>query len=131
MLPLRSSGYVLPNSAMNQERMEWLASAIRSYKGQASVIRVQGFDDLPAKRLKQLFVEARSADYQKIFNELKSIVSLPPARRTPGNLNRIRRRFLEVAEIDFFSSPLQARIEKLFADADEKAAAKIGRSQKQ
>ncbi len=39
MLPLRSSGYVLPNSAMNQERMEWLASVIRSYKGQASVVQ--------------------------------------------------------------------------------------------
>ena len=36
-LPLRSSGYVLPNTAMNQERMEWLATAIRTYKGQARV----------------------------------------------------------------------------------------------
>ena len=28
-LPLRSSGYVLPNNATNQERFEWLAAAIR------------------------------------------------------------------------------------------------------
>ena len=27
----------LPNTAANQERMEWLATAIRTYKGQASV----------------------------------------------------------------------------------------------
>src|SRR5215469_46467 len=95
VLPLRSSGYVLPNTAMNQEHMEWLASAIRSYKGQASVIQVQGFDDLPAKRLEQLFVEARSHDYQKILHELKRLMSLPPSRRPPGRLNHIRRRFLE------------------------------------
>jgi len=51
MLALRSSGYVLPHSAINQERMEWLATAIRTYKGQASVVQVQGFDDLPAEQL--------------------------------------------------------------------------------
>jgi hypothetical protein len=130
VLPLRSSGYVLPNSAPNQERMEWLASAIRSYKGQASVIQVQGFDDLPAKRLEQLFIEARSTDYQRILNELKRVVSLPPARRATGKLNRIRRRFLEVVEIDFFDGPFRRRIDKLFAEADEATAAKIGRSQK-
>jgi hypothetical protein len=130
VLPLRSSGYVLPNSAMNQERMEWLAAAIRSYKGQASVVQVQGFDDLPAKRLEQLFVEARAADYQKILHDLKRVVSLTAARRPPGQLNRIRRRLLEIVEIDFFESPLRARIEKLFAEADD-AAAKVGRSYKQ
>jgi hypothetical protein len=130
VLPLRSSGYVLPNSAMNQERMEWLAAAIRSYKGQASVVQVQGFDDLPAKRLEQLFLEARAPDYQKILHELKRVVSLTAARRQPGQLNRIRRRFLEVVEIDFFESPLRARIDKLFAETDD-AAARAGRSYKQ
>src|ERR1700736_3844923 len=63
---LRSSGYVLPNTPVNQERMEWLAAAIRTYKGQASVVQAQGFDDLPSEHLKQLFVEARSRDYQKL-----------------------------------------------------------------
>jgi len=131
VLPLRSSGYILPNSAMNQERMEWLASAIRSYKGQASVVQVQGFDDLPAKRLEQLFVEARSHDYQKILHELKKFISLRAARRPLGRLSRLRRRFLELVEIDFFDSPLRARVEKLLAEADEGAAGKLGRNQKQ
>jgi hypothetical protein len=130
MLPLRSSGYVLPHSPMNQERMEWLASAIRSYKGKASVAQVQGFDELPTDRLEQLFVEARSHDYQKLSHELKEFLSLSPARRPAGRLNRIRRRLLEVVEIDFFESPLRARIEKLLAQADESAAGKPGRNQK-
>src|SRR5258708_31591997 len=69
MLALRSSGHVLPNTAANQERMEWLATAIRAYKGQASVVQAQGFDDLPAEHLKQPFVEARSRDYQKRLPE--------------------------------------------------------------
>src|SRR5260370_20044144 len=83
MLALRSSGYVLPHSAINQERMEWLATAIRTYKGQASVVQAQGFDDLPAEQLKRLFLEARSRDYQKLLHEAKKLLALPLAR-TPA-----------------------------------------------
>ncbi|HKD83133.1 MAG TPA: chromate resistance protein ChrB domain-containing protein [Terriglobales bacterium] len=130
MLPLRSAGYVLPNSAMNQERMEWLASAIRSYKGQASVVQVQSIDDLPAARLRQLFTSARSQDYQKLLHELKKFMSLSPSRRPPGRLNRIRRRFGELAEIDFFENPLRARVEKLLAQADGATSMKSAQRQK-
>jgi hypothetical protein len=131
MLALRSSGYVLPNSAINQERMEWLATAIRTYKGQASVVQVQGFDDLPAEQLKRLFVEARSRDYQKLMHEAKRLLALPPARRPSGRLNRVRRRFLELIDIDFFENPLRTRLEKLLAQADESETTKSRRDKKQ
>jgi hypothetical protein len=123
-LALGSSGYVLPNSASNQERMEWLASAIRTYKGQASVAQVQGFDDLPEARLKRLFTDARTRDYQKLLHEAKKFIALSPARRPTGRLNRIRRRFLEVQETDFFGNPLCARLETLLARADESEISK-------
>ena len=83
MLPLRSAGHLLPNTAMNQERMEWLAASIRSYKGQASVVEVQRFDDLSHDRLKELFQEARSRDYQKALHEAKKLVASSPSRK-PG-----------------------------------------------
>src|SRR5258708_2576722 len=63
MLALRSAGYLLPNTPANRERMEWLAAAIRAYKGQASVVEVQSFDDLSAEQLKALFQESRSRSY--------------------------------------------------------------------
>ena len=119
MLALRSSGYVLPNTAANQERMEWLATAIRTYKGQASVVQVQGFDDLPSERLRQLFVEARSRDYQKLLQEAKKVLALSASRRPGAGLNRIRRRLLELQDIDFFGSPLRAKVENLLAQADK------------
>jgi hypothetical protein len=127
MLALRSSGYVLPNNAVNQERMEWLATTIRSYKGQASVVLVQGFDDLPAERIKELFLEARSRDYQKLLHEAKRVLALSPARRPGGRLNRIRRRFLELQDIDFFGSPLRAKVENLLAQADRAETQPAGR----
>ena len=126
MLALRSSGYVLPNSAINQERMEWLAAAIRTYKGGASVVQVLGFDDLPGERLKQLFVEARSHDYQKLLHEGKKLLALPSSRRPAGGLSRIRRRLAEVQDIDFFESPLRTKLENLLAHADESESTQSG-----
>jgi hypothetical protein len=130
MLALRSSGYVLPHSAINQERMEWLATAIRTYKGQASVVQVQGFDDLPAEQLKRLFMEARSRDYQKLLHEAKRLLALPPSRRPGGRLNRIRRRFLELQDIDFFGNPTRTKLENLLAQADKSESAKSARKDK-
>jgi hypothetical protein len=130
MLALRSSGYVLPNTPVNLERMEWLATAIRTYKGQASVVQVQSFDDLPAEKLKGLFVEARSRDYQKLLQEAKKLLALPAPRRPNGRLNRIRRRFLELQDIDFFGNPLRTKIENLLVQANKFETAKFDRKGK-
>jgi hypothetical protein len=127
VLALRSSGYLLPNTAANQEKLEWLASAIRNYKGQASVVQVQGFDDLSDERLRQMFSSARAQDYERLLRELKKVVALPPARRLAGQLNRLRRRFNEVVSLDFFGSPLRVRVESLLAQADEPESAKSTR----
>jgi len=120
-LGLRSSGYVLPNAAANQEKLEWLATAIRNYKGQASVVQVKSFDDLPDKRLKQLFLEARSREYQHLLREIKKAIALPSARRPARQLARLRRQFQGTVAIDFFENPLRKRVETLLARADEPA----------
>ncbi|MGC2197171.1 MAG: chromate resistance protein ChrB domain-containing protein [Terriglobales bacterium] len=116
-LALRSSGHVLPESAANQEKLEWLATAIRNYRGDASVVRVQAFDDLPDDKLRRLFVEARARDYEALGRELKSV--LGRASRPAGRLVRLRRRLQEVEAIDFFDNPLRGKIEALLAQADE------------
>src|SRR5258706_674874 len=118
-LPLRSSGHVLPNSAANQEKLEWLAGTIRSYKGQASVVQVQAFDDLPDGRLRQIFLEASSLHYERLLRELKKLVSLPHSQRPARQLSRLRRRLQEIVAIDFFTNPLRTRVETALARADE------------
>lgn len=113
---LKSSGHVLPNTPMNQERMEWLASAIRTYKGQASVAQVHQFDDHPAKRLKELFTADRTRDYDKLVAPLKNLRS---SRVPLAQLNRLRRQFEDIVAIDFFASPARGRVENLLAKAEE------------
>ena len=117
-VPLGNSGYLLPNSPINQERFEWLAQAIRKYAGEASVVSVQSIDNLSTPQLVTRFAEARARDYQELIRELQKRSNVAPAKRASGRLSRLRARFREIVEIDFFSSPLQKRVEDLLADAD-------------
>src|SRR5690348_12165935 len=114
VLPLPSSGYLLPNTSVNHERFEWLAATIRKYKGQASVLKVNEIDDQPSAQLRQMFVEARSRDYEQLMRELRKKTS----KRTSGELSRLRRRFQQIVAIDFFNSPMRSRVEGLFNTAD-------------
>ena len=113
VLPLPSSGYLLPNTAANHERFEWLASAIRKYKGQASVAKVNELDDQPSTQLRQIFVEARSRDYEQLLRELRK-----KSKRTSGELSRLRRHFQQIVAIDFFNSPMRSRVESLLNISD-------------
>jgi hypothetical protein len=129
-LALRSSGHVLPNTPANQEKLEWLARSIRAYKGQASVVQVRAFDDLPDIRLRQLFIEARSQDYQRLLRTAKKLLAIAPARRPASRLTKLRRQFQEVAAIDFFDNPQRSRLEMLLARADDAQIAPAGRGGK-
>lgn len=121
-LSLRTSGHLLPNTPENQERFEWLAAAIRKYKGQASVAQVHSLDDLPSEKLQQMFVAARSEDYEALIRELKKLSA--KTKREPVEIARFRRRLQEIAAIDFFNSPLRSRAEALLESLDSIAESK-------
>jgi hypothetical protein len=117
-VPLGNSGYLLPNSPANQERFEWLATAIRKYAGEASVVKVQSIDNLSSPQLVGRFAEARAREYQVLIRDLQKLCSVAPQKRASGRISRLRARFREIVEIDFFDSPLQKRVEELLARAD-------------
>jgi hypothetical protein len=128
-LPLRTSGYLLPNQPENQERFEWLASIIRKYKGEATIAQVSCFDGLPHEQLAQMFLAARDKDYQQLINALKR-------RPTPNprQLSGLRRRLQEIAAIDFFQSPLRVRLESMMSAAEkgpEKSSTARSRSKRE
>ena len=117
-VPLGNSGYLLPNNPINQERFEWLAEAIRNYAGEASVVSVQSIDNLSTPQLVTRFTEARARDYQELVRQLQKRSSVAQLKRESGRISRLRARFREIVEIDFFISPLQKRVEDLLANAD-------------
>src|SRR5260221_10606106 len=69
-VPLGNSGYLLPNHANNEERFQWLATAIRKYGGEASVVHVDSIDHLSKTQLIGRFAAARARAYQELIREL-------------------------------------------------------------
>jgi len=117
-VPLGNSGYLLPNNPVNEERFQWLATAIRKYKGDASIVHVQSIDNLSTPQLVARFAEARAREYQELIRELQEFSSLPPQKQSVGRLSRLRSRFQEIVEVDFFGSALQKRVAELLSRAD-------------
>src|SRR5579883_2148699 len=111
-LPLRNSGYVLPNIAVNQERFEWLATAIRGIKGEASVLQVNAIDDMSRKALEEQFNLARTSDYRALLSELRKLDF--SAKGFETQIGRLRRRLEETIAIDFFDSPHRKAAEEAF-----------------
>ena len=117
-VPLGNSGYLLPSNAVNEERFQWLATSIRKYGGDASIVQVQGIDNISSPQLIGRFVEARAREYQELIRQLDEFSALSLQKRAVGRLSRLRSRFQEIVEVDFFDSPLQKRAAELLAKAD-------------
>src|SRR6266403_2698626 len=117
-VPLGNSGYLLPNTPVNEERFQWLATAIRKYKGDASIVHVRSIDNISRPQLIGRFAEARTREYQELIRQVQEFSSLPPQKQAVGRLSRLRGRFQEIVEVDFFDSPLQKRVGELLARAD-------------
>src|SRR5690242_6878320 len=115
-LALGSAGYLLPKTAANHEHFEWLAASIRKVKGQASVVQVEAIDDLPSEDLIRRFIGARSRDYESLSGDIAKTLR---AKNNSAQLTRLRRRFQEINDIDFFRSPMRGRVETLLARASE------------
>src|SRR6516164_6093644 len=103
-VPLGNSGYLLPSTPDNEERFQWLATAIRKYTGDASVVHVESIDNISTPQLIGRFAEARAKDYQDLIRELEKFIATPQYERSVGKLNRLRSRFQEIVVVDFFGS---------------------------
>jgi len=125
-VPLGNSGYLLPSNASNEERFQWLASSIRKYGGDASVVRVESIDNLSTVQLKGRFSEARVREYQELIQELQTPSRGPVEQRSIARVGRLRNRFQEIVDVDFFESPLQERVRELLERTSSSRTAKAG-----
>jgi hypothetical protein len=127
-VPLGNSGYLLPSDPSNEERFQWLATTIRKYGGEASVVRVESIDNISTPHLRGRFCEARAREYQELIQEIKALPGADGGRVRGARLGRLRNRFQEIVEVDFFDSPLQARVRELLEQASAPTATNPGRA---
>jgi hypothetical protein len=101
--------YLLPMGEENLEAFEWLTQEIQEAGGEALVMRIDRLEGEAEGRVIELSRGARAEEYRKIAAEADEAAKVDePAEDRSGlrdRLEKLRRRFAEVARIDFFQAP--------------------------
>ena len=122
---LMTSAYVLPDEAVQYERLQWLAKEIRDAGGDATLIRVAGIEGMANTQIVQMFNDARAAEYKEVNEACRAAIAGRKMMKV-GDLatefGRQQRRFREIKEVDYFKSAaggdaemVLARMEKLLS----------------
>lgn len=123
-VPVKNSVYVLPRSEQGLEDFHWVRAEILAGGGDASVCEAGFLEGLSDQAVEALFNSARDAEYADIAKDLQRLQhSLTPRGRRPAPsreqgaaaASRLRRRFEELAAIDYFRAPGRNGVEALMA----------------
>lgn len=121
---VKNSVYVLPNSERALEDFQWVRREIVAGRGDASVCLARFVEGLSDAAVEALFNAAREADYGALVRDarrLQATLARPRKRRngareqTSAALLRLRKRFGEVAAIDFFGTSGRETVEGLLS----------------
>jgi hypothetical protein len=120
---LKTSTYVLPDEPVHYERFQWLAKEIVDTGGEATLVRVKDIEGMPYAAVVALFNEARARDYDEIVEPLTHLTKYRKARKASAEtfvseLEKVRRRFQEIQEIDYFQSSRGEDLRALFQKAE-------------
>lgn len=126
-LTWRNSAYILPRSPANLEKLQWLASEIRKYRGDASVVQITRTEGYLDKQAIALFNEARARDYENFMREIRNALR-PIAGRghagPPGALGRLTRRLTMITALDVFGCSKRKEAETLLKELESNSHSK-------
>jgi hypothetical protein len=106
---LKNSAYLLPDSEEAAEDFQWLLREIRADRGDGWVLRTELVAGLTDDSIKESFREMRAADYRQL---------LADAQSGDAGLRKIRKRFDEIARIDFFDAPGKQEVLNLMKEME-------------
>jgi hypothetical protein len=107
---LKNSAYLLPDSEEAAEDFQWLLKEIRGDGGDGWVLRTEMVAGLTDDSIKESFREMRGADYRQL---------LADAQSPDVGLRKIRKRFDEITQIDFFDAPGKQEVLTLMKDMEQ------------
>jgi hypothetical protein len=105
---LKSSVYLLPSNAETREDFEWVRREIEQAGADATLCEASFVEGITDAQLEAMFRAARDAEYAEVAHELRALGRKPDA----AALARVRRRFDEVAQRDFFNSRERKDLER-------------------
>jgi len=134
---VKSTVYVLPKTEQTQEDLQWVVREIVESGGDASLCEARFVNGLSDQDVEQLFRAARDVDYEAISKEAQRLSSslikkpkpLPrPTHSTTLEIERLRKWFAEVREIDFFNAAGRETAEHLLFALDARLQNPAARS---
>ena len=103
---VKNAAYVLPRTEQAHEDLRWVCREIEQGGGDAVLCEARFVHGLDDAALRALFDAARDADYASVAEEARRIgdeLDSQPAELEPAT-RRLRRRFDQVAALDFFGA---------------------------
>jgi hypothetical protein len=110
---IKNSVYVLPRSDQAYEDLNWVLQEIVAGGGEAFLCEARFLEGVEDDQVRELFQNARDADYSALADEAREVVDGLPAGELPadrrasldGDITRLKRHLAEIAAIDFFDAP--------------------------
>jgi hypothetical protein len=104
-LPVKNSGYALPNSAAAREDFEWLRADIVAAGGDAMLFVADAVDERADTDLREAFRTARHADFVELQKAAATLARRPRRQRGPSReAQALADRLTHLDSIDFFSA---------------------------
>jgi hypothetical protein len=115
---IKNTVYALPLGEQSTEDLQWVLREIVEGGGEGTICEARFVDGLDDRQVEALFHAARDADYAQIADEARRL-EVDGAAHVDGReaivaqIGRLRRRFLDVAAIDFFGAPGREAVDGL------------------
>jgi len=115
---LRGAAWILPESPETTELFQWLVQEIQSFRGEATLLRVDRIETMSDEQVSALFHKARSAEYQAVLQGCREVTaqvdrlksahrgSVPQVR---ARLDALKRELDRIQAIDYLESPAGQR----------------------
>jgi hypothetical protein len=107
-IQIKTSTYLLPDTPAHYELFQWLAKQVTDYGGDSTLIRAQQIEGLSDARIIGLFNAARDSDYSMVGEAARKLAAPRAAKRDKAfadELEKLRKTFHAIREIDFFDAP--------------------------
>ena len=120
---LRGAGWILPETPETTELFQWLVQEIQSFRGEATLLRVDRVEPMTDDEIAALFHKARSVEYQAVVQGCREILSQLDRYRTShrgsvaalrAKIDGLKRELDRIQSIDYLEAPAGQRARALW-----------------
>src|SRR6266850_3540211 len=120
---LRGAGWILPETPETTELFQWLVQEIQSFRGEATLLRVDRVETMTDDEIAALFHKVRNPEYQAVVQGCREILAQLDRYRTShrgsvaaprAKLDSLKRELDRIQSIDYLEAPAGQRARALW-----------------